>query len=263
MREAEKRHIVDRLTQANATVIVGTRGEKMLRPWERRLALHQMLDKESWLDALAEVDILINAVGILRERGEETFEKVHHLAVQGMAKACEALQIKFIHISALGLHEGLKAPFCVTKKLGEQEIIHTQADWHIVRASLVEGEGAYGATWFKKLALWPVHVIPEKHALISPVNVQCLAAKVLELVSQETGRIVLYHRIHEISDGVDYLLADYFIALNEGRQRPQILIPDILVRLVTRICDQFNLTPLTYGHYELLTYDNCPNRGVV
>lgn len=255
------RHIVAKLKDAGATILIGTRAEASLNPYERRLRLQEMLDRDQWIEALAGIDVVVNAVGILRERMGACFDDIHHLAVKALAEACADLGIKLVHISALGLHDGLRAEFSISKIKGEQGIVQSGADWHLIRASLVEGEGGYGANWFKKLARWPVHFIPEKHALISPVDVSIVAERVFYLLAIDTERVPSYHRIHEVSNGVDYLLPDYLVALNGGRTRPRINIPDRVVRFVTTLCDRLNLTPLTYGHYELLTYDNCPERG--
>ena len=255
------RHIVTQLREAIPTVMIGTRALNGLNPYQRQIRFHEMLEKKQWIEALAGIDMVVNAVGILRERKGESFAAVHHLAVSALVEACAELGIKLVHISAIGLHEGLKAPFSVSKKKGEQALLCSEADWHIVRASLVEGEGAYGASWFKKLAQWPIHFVPAKHALISPVHVNTLAEKVVDLLVNETKKVPLYHRIHELSNGEDYLLPEYLVRLNGGKKRFQVFIPDLMVRMVTRVCDRFNLTPLTYGHYELLKYDSCPTRS--
>ena len=253
------KHIVAALHKTTATVIVGTTGQDSLRPFERRIHFQDMLNKQSWLDVITGIDVIVNAVGILRETPDQSFEAVHHHAVKALAEACHEQRTKLIHISAIGLHEALKAPFSASKRKGELAIIHSGADWQIIRASLVEGDGAYGAGWFKKIARWPVHFIPAKNALLSPVNVQSIAAQVVSLLSAKTSNAAIYHRIYEISDGIQYTLPEYLVALNGGRKRPIVTVPDIFVRFVTRCCDLLNVTPLTYGHYELLTYDSSPS----
>lgn len=253
------RHIVSLLEKNGAKVLVGTRAiTGSLNPNERRVRFHEIPFSKGWMDSLVGVDVVVNAVGILRERKGESYEAVHHLAVKNLAEVCAALRIKLIHISALGLDNDLTDAFAITKKRGEQALIGSPADWHIIRASLVEGDGAYGGSWFKKVARWPVHFLPEKYGRISPVHVNILAERVLFIASEEKPVISPEQRIHEVTNGINYLLPDYFVALNNGIKKPQIFIPDWLVQIVARLCDKFGVTPLTYGHYELLKYDNCP-----
>lgn len=255
------RYIYTLLKDSGADVTVGTRAiSNRLSPEERQVRLHELSLNSEWMEALAEADVVVNAVGILRERKGESYEAVHHLAVKSLASVCTALRIKLIHISALGLENDLKDLFSITKKRGEQELIQSKADWHIIRASLVEGDGAYGWTWFKKIAQWPIHFIPEKYGRISPVHVSILAKRVLSIVREDRPVTSIEDRIHEVTNGRNYLLPEYLVVLNKGVKRPQIIIPDWVVQITARLCDKFGLTPLTYGHYELLTYDNCPKK---
>src|SRR5690606_18154246 len=61
------------------------------------------LRPEAWIAKLANVDCVINAVGILRERGEQTFERIHTLAPNALFDACARVGVrKVIQISALG-----------------------------------------------------------------------------------------------------------------------------------------------------------------
>jgi uncharacterized protein YbjT (DUF2867 family) len=257
------RHISEKLKAkyGRHQVFIGTRGiNHSANPQQRVLPLHQMTSSIDWLEALSDIDIVVNTVGILRERSNESYECVHHLAVQALVTACEIQHKTLIHISALGLENPIEAPFSVSKKRGEQALIDSQADWHIIRASLVEGEGAYGASWFQRIAKWPIHFVPERHAYIAPVRVEYIAKKVAEIIDNKTLCFNRQERIHELSNGIKYLLPDYLTALNGGRKRPVIVVPDILVRATTWLCDKLNLTPLTEGHHELLSYDNCPTQ---
>lgn len=258
------RHIVNALTGRNQNLFLGVRH---FRPdsvdKQCVLPLQHLTRSSDWVPALMNMDVVINAVGILRERPGESYEVVHHNAVGALAAACESLGIKLIHISALGLDNPIRSAFARSKKAGEQAIMNRRVDWHIVRASLVEGEGAYGGTWFRRIARWPVHFVPRRHAFIAPVRVERIAKKVRQLVEETSDLLLNHERIHELSNGVKYRLPDYLTALNHGVRRPVIAVPDTLVRLVTRLCDALNLTPLTDGHRELLSFDNCPSNEVL
>src|SRR5437773_4749803 len=51
----------------------------------------------AWDALLHEIDMVVNAVGILRERGAETYERVHCAAPAALAAACARGGIRLIH----------------------------------------------------------------------------------------------------------------------------------------------------------------------
>src|SRR5690349_12394810 len=62
-------------------------------------------DVEVWKKRLAGIDVVINAVGILREHGRQTFQALHDRAPRALFAACEAANVKVVQISALGADE--------------------------------------------------------------------------------------------------------------------------------------------------------------
>ena len=38
-------------------------------------------------------------------------------------------------------------------------------------------------------------------------------------------------------------------------------MPAIVVRAISHLCDLLHVTPLSYGHYELLKFDNLPAKN--
>ena len=64
----------------------------------------------AWLPRLAGVDVVINAVGILREEGEQTFDRVHRATPCALFDACVAANVRqVIQISALGADDARAA----------------------------------------------------------------------------------------------------------------------------------------------------------
>src|SRR5262245_42486389 len=91
------RHVTAALAGRGHTVIIGTRhparaGRVLpasLHGCERREAhLERLVSPEAWKPLLRDVDAVVNAVGILRERGAETYRRVHYLAPSALAAAC-------------------------------------------------------------------------------------------------------------------------------------------------------------------------------
>jgi NADH dehydrogenase len=102
----------------------------------REAHFERLTSAAHWDPLLREIDMVVNAVGILRERGAETYERVHCAAPAALAAACARRGIRLIHISALGLHAGARSAFITSKLHGEQAIAASRADYTIVRPSL-------------------------------------------------------------------------------------------------------------------------------
>lgn len=164
------RHAVAALLARQHEVIVGSRyPERAARrlprsahSCERRTArFEQLLTADAWLPLLAGVDVVVNCVGILRQRGAETYEKVHHLAPAALADACSVAGVRRpVHVSALGLEERVTSGFLTSKRRSETALRARSIDCVIVRPSLLDGADGYGARWFRKVARWPIHAIP-------------------------------------------------------------------------------------------------------
>ena len=94
------RNIVAKLHAQGAGVLVGSRKYSAL---EGNCVIHMqtMLRAEDWLPALQGVNVVVNSVGILRERHfqskRETYEKIHTLAPAALAQACAA-PVSYTHL---------------------------------------------------------------------------------------------------------------------------------------------------------------------
>ncbi len=115
------RHAVAALLDRRHEVIIGSRYPELAarrlplhaHRWERRaIRLEQLLIADAWRSLLTGVDVVINCVGILRQRGAETYDKVHHLAPAALADACSAAGVhRLLHVSALGLEQRVTSGF--------------------------------------------------------------------------------------------------------------------------------------------------------
>ena len=262
------RHIVSALESLNARVLIGTRRKKSAfsAKNERHIALHKLGNNNSWEDWLCGVDVIVNAVGILRQRHGETYDEVHHQAVKKLANACAKRDIRLIHISALGLNNIVKSRFLTSKLLGEQALVKSKADWHLIRPSLVDGDGGYGARWFRKVAQWPIHFIPSNaRANIAPIFASDLgkATAAIALGNNTTDFARNSDRIYELG-GQTMTLERYLNTLRLRQKSNKafcIRVPAIACRALSHLCDLFHLTPFSFGHYELLKHANEPEKN--
>lgn len=87
-------------------------------------------------------DAVIHLVGIIVEKGPNTFERVHHLGTRNVVEAAKRTGIKrFVQMSALGVRVGGVAPYQTTKWKGEEEVRRSGIPFCILRPSLIFGEG--------------------------------------------------------------------------------------------------------------------------
>ena len=254
------RHIVKHLNRFGADVVTGTRAKyRNVADNEVRLGMHTGPSEGNWHTLVKGYDIVINTVGILRERFNESYEQVHHSAVAELAAACRESEVKLIHISALGLNNPVKSRFLLSKRRGEEALKRSGADWYIVRPSLVDGEGGFGARWFRRVAGWPLHMVPASATgRVAPINVDDLGEAVARLALLAAKPVCPAAREFDLGGDEDVSIPDYLQALAGKPPLARITIPAILARLTAHICDAMHITPYSFGHHELLKFDNLP-----
>ncbi|NOT87907.1 MAG: NAD(P)H-binding protein [Lysobacter sp.] len=262
------RHVVAALVARGRSVIVGTRHPRRRShehpAWvHREVHLDRLLDAAAWADALGDCSAVVNCVGILRERGHETYRRVHHQAPAALAQACAARGVRLIHVSALGLDADVRSGFLRSKRDGEAALRNSDADWHLVRPSLLDGEGGFGARWIRRVARWPVHPLPRAASgRIAVLDVRDLGEAIAHLALDDTSSPhEALVREHDLGGLQALTLAEHLAAMramHTSRPALRFAIPDTLARIAAHVCDLFHVTPFSYGHWELLQRDNCP-----
>jgi NADH dehydrogenase len=261
------RHVVAALAARGHDVVVGSRaggrvahlrGTLNVRMGWRQVRFERLTSAGGWDAALGDVDIVVNCVGILRERGAATYERIHHFAPATLAADCARLHVRFIHISALGLHDAARSRFIGSKLRGERAIQASGAQFTIVRPSLLDGDGGYGARWLRALARLPLHCVPAdavgRIAVLDAGDAGRAIAWLCELGAGATCEVEL--------GGADSFTLDEHLAVlraSIGRSPARVLrIPKLLARLASHACDVLHLSPFSFGHLELLRRDNVP-----
>lgn len=137
----------------------------------------------TWVPRLAGVDVVVNAVGILRERGNQTFENIHTRTPQALFTACaEAGVKKIVQISALGAERSSTGYFS-SKHAADQYLATLPIRWTIAQPSLVFGAGGASATLFTLLASLPVIPLPGGgHQQVQPIHIDDAVAAIKEII---------------------------------------------------------------------------------
>jgi uncharacterized protein YbjT (DUF2867 family) len=261
------RHAAAALAARGHDVSIGTRHPRRAR---RRLPprlrdcelLETHLERlgacSEWHQPLAGFHAVVNAVGILRNRGAETYDRIHHRAPAALAAACALGGRRLIHVSALGLSGDARSGFLRSKLAGERAIAASGADYSIVRPSLLEGEGGYGAKWLRWFARWPVHFVPaDAHGRIAALDVRDLGEAIAVLCEKPAAE----WREVELGGTTALTMAEYLAALrarSASRRALRLDVPTWLARIASHACDLAHFSPFSFGHLELLRRDNVP-----
>ncbi len=262
------RHTAASLVRLGAKVTIGSRnpqriGQKLppeLQQLPRLpIRMENLCEPKHWVKLLPQFDVVVNCVGIMRQRGGASYRKVHALAPAALARACEVLQIRLVHLSALGLDNPVKSRFLHSKREGELLIKNSCARAKIVRSSLVAGKGGYGADWIRRVANWPLQFAPKnatgKIATLHVIDLgEALARLAITDTAAEFGT-----RAIELGGSMPQSMADHLRSMrSKGGPCLQIRVVPWLARLISHLCDLLKVTPYSFGHYELLKFDNVP-----
>ena len=84
----------------------------------------------------------MHLVGIIHEKGDQTFDRVHREATENVLVAAQAAGAKrYLHMSAMGASEDSPSEYGRTKAAGEKAVRASSLDWTIFRPSIVFGPG--------------------------------------------------------------------------------------------------------------------------
>ena len=178
-------HLAQALKQAGHRVI----------PLSRRdgTDMTQLIDPSDWLPRLREVDAVINAAGIIGERGPQTFQLLHEQAASALFKACtEARVHRVVQISALGADTTAFSGYHLSKQAADDVLRRLPLDWFVLRPALVYGPGGTSASFLLRLAACPViPVVGDGRQKLQPVYVGDVVDAVIECLSAPTTRLTL------------------------------------------------------------------------
>jgi uncharacterized protein YbjT (DUF2867 family) len=141
----------------------------------------QALTPAQWLAHLQGVEVVVNAVGIFRETGTQTFEALHHRAPVALFQACAQAGVRrVVQISALGVEADVTA-YQRSKHAADQALLALPLDATVVQPSLVFGEDGPSARFFLALASAPLLALPRSGAL-QPLHVDDAVAALVALL---------------------------------------------------------------------------------
>ena len=157
------------------------------------IRFEQALRPDDWLGALRGIDAVVNAVGIFRERGAQSFGALHDAAPRALFEACEKAGVqRVVQVSALGADQGARSAFHLSKKRADEYLATRALQWSIVQPSLVFGKDGASARLFALLACLPVTPLPgDGGQRIQPIHIDDLA-EAIALLAVAPARTVIH-----------------------------------------------------------------------
>ena len=130
------------------------------------------------------VDVVVNAVGILRPTGTQTFEALHVRGPRALFAAAAVAGVRrIIQVSALGAEPQALSAYHRSKSEADRALMMLPVDWAVAMPSLVYGPGGASARLFDTLASLPLIPLPAGGAQrIQPVHIDDVTGALLRLI---------------------------------------------------------------------------------
>lgn len=180
------------LTKAGCAVVCVSRNKPMGLPAGASWVgldfnrAHHALD---WAVAVQGVDVVINAVGILRETDAQKFDAIHRAAPCALFKAAAQARVRHIvQVSALGADEEARSRYHLSKKEADDYLLSLEVRATVIQPSLVYGSGGASATMFDTFASMPIIPLPgDGGQKVQPVHIDDLVEAAVALILSDIG----------------------------------------------------------------------------
>lgn len=237
-------------------VLRGVRPRVRMADDERACDFAHMHRAGDWRPVLTGVDAVVNAAGILREEGVQTFEAIHVTGPAALAQACVDVGIqRFIQLSALGIAED--GEFIASKHRFDDALLSLPLKALVLRPSVVFAvAGSYGGTsLLRALAAFPgFQLLPgDGRWWIQPVPAEDLGELTARALATDKAGI------YEVGGPEPMTLRDYQAQWRRWLRLPgerAWKVPEILVSLQVRIGERLGRGPVGETMWRMLRRGN-------
>lgn len=179
------RNLVQVLTAAGHRIVPASRREGV--------DFMTMQTAEQWLPWLVDIDVVVNAVGIIGETHSQSFAALHAAAPMALFDACREAGVgRVIQISALGADRAAFSAYHLSKRAADDHLRQLDLDWFVLRPSLLYGRGGSSARMFMQLARCPLlPVIGDGRQRLQPVHIADVVATVMACLGTRKTRQTL------------------------------------------------------------------------
>jgi uncharacterized protein YbjT (DUF2867 family) len=183
------RHLAAALAQTGHTLVLGLHNASTPVAHCRVIAIDylQDVDASAWRPRLQGVDVVVNAVGVLRATAGAGFDALHVNAPRALFEASAQVGVRrVIQISALGADDDAQSAYHLSKREADRFLATLPVASVIVQPSLVYGTGGTSARLFDTLASMPLIPVPGKgDQRVQPIHVDDAVAALVALVERD------------------------------------------------------------------------------
>ena len=201
----------------------------------------------------------IHLVGIIMERGENTFGRVHYEGTKNVVQACKDAGIKrLVHMSALGTRPDAVSKYHQSKHMAEQCVMQSGLDWTIFRPSLIHGPEGELMQLLKTFACSAVlpPVMPyfgKGENRMQPVDVRDVAECFVKVLSNDRT----IHRTYELGGPRSYSWKELYQLCKRcipgaKQWKPLVGQPVFVAKLLARTVMK---VPMPIGKLDRLRFD--------
>jgi uncharacterized protein YbjT (DUF2867 family) len=251
------RHLTRDLREAGFTVIRAVR--RPSEPDDIAVDFRNDTSKEIWLPRLKGIDVVINAVGLLRDSKQNPMQKLHTETPLALFAACvEAGVQRIVHLSALGVDSGVEVPYFSTRLATEAALHQLPASvrWLCLRPSVIYGEDGTSAVMFRQMAKLPVQVLPMGGLQsLQPVHIDDIAAAVARWLADADATSQTVEAVGAEATTMRGMLDSYRAQMAHSPAW-HFALPSTLVRLIALAGDYIPASPMCSDTYAMLAAGN-------
>jgi uncharacterized protein YbjT (DUF2867 family) len=251
------RHLTDALRNAGHTVMRAVR--RPSEPDDIAVDFRNDTTKESWLPRLNGFNVVVNAVGVLRDSDKTPMQELHTETPVALFAACaEAGVERIVHLSALGVDSEVDVPYFTTRLAAERALrkLPPQVRWLCLRPSVIYGEDGTSAQMFRQLAKLPVHVLPMGGLQsLQPVHIDDICTAVTNWLAEPDASSLTVEAVGAEATTMRGMLDSYREQLHY-RPAWHVAMPAIFVRMTARAGDLVPSSPLCSDTYTMLAAGN-------
>ncbi len=221
-------------------------------------------DKDAVRDVLEGAEAAINLVGVLFERGKQSFKAVHLDGARGVAEAAAAAGVKhLVQISAIGAEETADAKYARSKGAAERAVREAFPAAVVLRPSIVFGPEDEFFNLFASMAqLAPaLPLIGGGRTRFQPVYVGDVADAVVRVLTDPACAGKTYElggpRVYSFRELLELMLRQI------GRRRLLLPLPFWAATLEAAVLEWLPTPLLTRDQVKLLRRDNVVSDGAL
>ncbi len=206
--------------------------------------------------AARDAHVLVNLVGLLFERGRQSFDAIHVHGAEQVALAASAHGARLVHVSAIGADENSRSRYARSKAAAERLVLTAQPQAVIMRPSVIFGPEDDFFNRFAAMArISPaLPLIGGGNTRFQPVFVGNVAAAIAQAVDGNAKGGMVYELGGPEVETFEQLLR--FVLATIERKRLLVPVPFFVAKMKAALLQYMPTPPLTPDQVELLRVDN-------